>query len=446
MDLLEYQAKQLFREVGIPVLSSQTIDDPRQLKKLQIPYPIVLKSQVRAGGRGRAGGIRFVENTIDAIAAARKIFNLPIVGEYPQVLLAEARYNAEKEFFLAVVLDYELKLPVLLGSRQGGMDVEALFKNLHKVVIEEEFSPFYARRLAIEMGLENELIRSTSAIIEKMYYLFLDSDLDLIEINPLGVNATGELMALDGKITINDYALARHPDLNALTKLSHPSRVDKSSLTFSKGGTINILDRLATDEIIPIENEAKIKAKPRKVDWGDEKGKIGIICNSFDLALTTWDLIYQEKGKPACLYLIGEEENETLLDSSCLVEQLEIALSETIELEKLKTISIDILAAPEISTIVAKAIANFLQPPEDLEKLGHNGEERELIPTGTRSIASRHSSGNFDRRAIEPINLVVRLVGGEIQSIQKQLSSFPIYWTDKLEEAVAQTIALSKSK
>jgi succinyl-CoA synthetase beta subunit len=444
MDLLEYQAKQLFREVGIPVLSSQTIDDPRQLKQLQIPYPIVLKSQVRAGGRGRAGGIRFVENTIDAIAAARKIFNLPIVGEYPQVLLAEARYDAQKEFFLAVVLDYELKLPVLLGSSQGGMNVEALLQSLHKVVIEEEFSPFYARRLAIAMGLEGDLIQSTSAIIEKMYYLFLDSDLDLIEINPLGVSAKGELMALDGKITINDYALTRHPDLNALTKLLYPSRGDRSSLAFVRGGTINISNRLATDEIISTENEPTIKTKPQKLDWGDEKGKIGIICNSFDLALATWDLIYQEKGKPACLYLIEEEEYETLSDSTYLIEQLEIALSEIIELEKLKTISINILVAPEISTIVAEAIANFLQPPD--ENLSHNSEERELIPTGTRSRVSRQSAGVVDRISIEPINIVVRLVSGEIESIQKKLSSFPIYWTDKLEESVTQTIALSKSK
>jgi succinyl-CoA synthetase beta subunit len=92
MDLLEYQAKELFREVGIPVLPSQRIDRPTDLKALRIPYPVVLKSQVSVGNRGKAGGIRFVENTIDAIAAARTIFNLPISGEYPQVLLAEANY------------------------------------------------------------------------------------------------------------------------------------------------------------------------------------------------------------------------------------------------------------------------------------------------------------------------------------------------------------------
>ena len=165
MDLLEYQAKELFREVGIPVLPSQRIDDPRELKRLDIPYPVVLKSQVRVGGRGRAGGIRFVENTINAIAAARTIFNLPIVGEYPQVLLAEARYDAEEEFFLAVVLDYKQQRPVLLGSLQGGINVEVLLEQMQKVVVEDEFSPFYARHLATQNGTPRAHLLGLSALL-----------------------------------------------------------------------------------------------------------------------------------------------------------------------------------------------------------------------------------------------------------------------------------------
>ena len=218
MDLLEYQAKKLFRQVGIPILPSQTIKDPRQIKQLQIPYPVVLKSQVRAGGRGKAGGIRFVANTIDAIAAARTVFNLSILGEYPEVILAEARYDAHKELFLAIALDYQLKRPVLLGSSAGGMDVKLLLKNLQQVVIETEFSPFYARRLASRMNLSGNLLLSVSKIIEKMYSLFQAKDLELVEINPLGVNSEGKLMALDGKMTINQHALSRHPEIVTLSK------------------------------------------------------------------------------------------------------------------------------------------------------------------------------------------------------------------------------------
>ena len=158
MELLEYQAKELFKMVGIPILPSQTIKDSRKIKQLQIPYPVVLKSQVRSGGRGKAGGVRFAANTIDAIAAARIIFNLSILNEYPEFILAEAHYNAEREFLLAIVLDYDLQRPVLLGSALGGMNVDSLLANLQQVVVESEFSLFYARRLVANMGLSGQLI------------------------------------------------------------------------------------------------------------------------------------------------------------------------------------------------------------------------------------------------------------------------------------------------
>jgi succinyl-CoA synthetase beta subunit len=212
MDLLEYQAKELFRHIGIPVLPAQRIDHTSDLKALKIPYPVVLKSQVPTGGRGKAGGIKFVENTIDAIAAGQAIFDLAIRGAYPEVLLAEARYNAEQEFYLAVALDYTRRCPVLWGSPQGGIDSEAVKAQMEQVVVEGEFSPFYARRLAVKMGLQGQLIASVSKIVEAMYQLFIQKDLDLVEINPLGVSPSGELMALDGKVVVNDAALGRHPD------------------------------------------------------------------------------------------------------------------------------------------------------------------------------------------------------------------------------------------
>jgi succinyl-CoA synthetase beta subunit len=213
MDLLEYQAKELFRKVGIPVLPSQRIDRPTDLKALRIPYPVVLKSQVSVGNRGKAGGIRFVENTIDAIAAARTIFNLPILGEYPKVLLAEAKYNTSREFYLAIVIDRLACRPVLLGSCDGGMNINAILDRIQQVVVYDEFSPFYARRLALKMGLQGDLMLAVSEIVEKMYDLMGSQDLDLVEINPLGVDRNGAVMALDGKISVNHYAVGRHPNL-----------------------------------------------------------------------------------------------------------------------------------------------------------------------------------------------------------------------------------------
>jgi succinyl-CoA synthetase beta subunit len=242
MDLLEYQAKELFRDVGIPVLPSQRIDRPTDLKALRIPYPIVLKSQVSVGNRGKAGGIRFVENTIDAIAAARTIFNLPILGEYPKVLLAEAKYNTSQEFYLAIVIDRLACRPVLLGSTDGGMNINAILNQIQQVVVYEEFSSFYARRLALKMGLQGDLMLAVSEIIEKMYILMRAQDLDLVEINPLGIDRNGAVMALDGKISVNHHAVGRHPHLQSWQVVDVArNRLGTLSPLFTSVGNISIL-------------------------------------------------------------------------------------------------------------------------------------------------------------------------------------------------------------
>ncbi len=275
MDLLEYQAKLLFREAGIPVLPSQRIDRPEDLKGLKVPYPVVLKSQVRTGGRGKAGGIKFVENTIDAVAAAQTIFGLPINGQYPDVLLAEARFNTQREFYLAVMLDRQARRPVLLGSQAGGIEIESAPEQIRQVVVEDEFSPFYARRLALRMGLARETIQPVSLILEKMYRLFIDNDLDLIEINPLGVSETGQTMALDGKVSVNDDALQRHPDLLSLQPVPQPGNR---------------------------EDEARAVGL-NLIDLGG--GEVGILCNGAGLTMATMDLVNLEGGKPANFLDVG---------------------------------------------------------------------------------------------------------------------------------------------
>ena len=406
MDLLEYQAKELFSKVGIPILPSQPIADTRQIKKLQIPYPVVLKSQVHTGGRGKAGGIRFVENTIDAIAAAQYIFNLPILGEYPNVILAEARYNAREEFFLAVVLDYQLKLPVLLGSAKGGTEVDPLLENMQKVVVEEEFSPFYARRLVTKMGLRGKLIQSVSTIVEKMYRLFVEKDLDIIEINPLGVGADSEVMALDGKITINDHALVRHPDLYSLYKENKNFSQDSQSLP-------------------PLPS-------PQWLDCQDESGNIGILSNSLGLALVTWDLIARDGGNPKCCLLIDRATKSELLPHYYIARGLNLALEKLIEVRDLKVVIVNILANEEITESATSAIADYLEllqkkaAAKTLSTDEESEQETHLIP------------------ATPPLQWVIRIVGGQTDLPQAILTEMPVRWIEDLEEAIGATISLAK--
>ncbi len=403
MELLEYQAKELFRMVGIPILPSQTIKDSRKIKQLQIPYPVVLKSQVRSGGRGKAGGVKFVANTIDAIAAARTIFNLSILGEYPEVILAEAHYNAEREFFLGIVLDYELKCPVLLGSAYGGMNVNALLTNLQQVVVDTEFSLFHARRLAASMGLSGKLICSVSEIVAKMYRLFQEKDLDLIEINPLGVNTQGELMALDGKITINNYALSRQPIIETLN-LSK----------YQKQDNLN-------------------QAGWYWLDWHNRAGKIATICNSFDLSLLTWDLLSQNRTNPACGVVIDDNFAERESGKSLYLARLQQILTELMSMEKLKVILINILDTKAISNEIIQAVLELnLSVPSEESDQNINISSHDKIDNSQVNELSQ-SKPKFVLRLLTEENPV------DLETDES------IYLSNDLEDSIDKAIALVKS-
>ncbi|MBD2080342.1 succinate--CoA ligase subunit beta [Leptolyngbya sp. FACHB-17] len=393
MDLLEYQAKDLFREVGIPVLPSQCIERPTDLKALKIPYPIALKSQVYVGERGRVGGVRFVSNTIDAIAAAYSIFNLPIMGEYPKVLLAEAKYEAQQELYLAVVLNQSIRRPVILGSTKGGIDVQTAIDEMQHVIIDQEFSSFYARRLALKMGLQGNLINAFSEIVERLYRLFIDKDLDLVEINPLGVSATGELMALDGKITVNDAALGRHPALAAL---------DPRPRKFG-------IDRL-----------------PESLTTIDPEGQIAILCNGAALTMTTMDMIAQAGGKLLHYVNIGSDTHHNWQPET-LCDRLEQGLSLLSRNKQVKAILINMVSGTVKSDQVATAIVRFLRPPAPTRALSNKEDLR------------------ISRGAPSP-KLVVRLLGTNLTEAKEQLSVTPAILIDDLDSAIAQLIALAKKR
>ena len=355
MDLLEYQAKELFRSVGIPVLVSQRIERIQDLKQLTIPYPVVLKSQVYIGGRGRLGGIRFVDNTIDAIAAAQMLFQLPLMGEIPTSLLVEAKFPTAQEFYLAVTLNRSLRRLVLLGSMKGGSQVRSAIEATHQVVVEGEFSAFYARRLTLDMGLSGALMTTVSAVVEKMYYLLVEKDLDLVEINPLGVGPTGNVMALDGKISVNDGALGRHPDLAELSPIPLLD-LDYPLLT--------VQPTMHTD------------------------GVVGIICNGSGLTMATMDGFYDSGGKPKVFLNLGSETNhqwqtETLCDR--LVQGL-VAMAQQ----------------PGIQVILVNLVSGVV-PGESIAKALLRGTAA-ITETGSAALSSpqvicRWAGPDYDRAA-----------------------------------------------
>lgn len=411
MDLLEYQAKSLFRQMAIPILPSQRIDNLADLKGLKIPYPVVLKSQVRAGGRGRAGGIKFVENTIDAVAAAQTIFNLPIEDEYPQVLLAEAKYNADQELYLAVLLDPVARRPVLLGSRQGGMDVEGSIEQMQQVAVDQEFSPFYARRLTLKMGLQGDLIQSVSTIVEKMYRLFVEKDLDLVEINPLGISPRGEVMALDGKVTANDDALGRHPDLAALSEQRQSSGLARERRSPHAPG-----DRLNSNSKVQHSPRPEFDPKSQSPISNSESlqligldGNIGILCNGVGLTMATLDAVTHQGGKPANFVNMGSLEHYEA--ANALRDCAELGLELVAQDKNVKVILVNILGSASKSEEIIAAVAGYLE---------------------RKARANRH------------IQVVLRLVEIDADAVKKRLGQLPVQLASTLDEAAATSVSSAK--
>jgi succinyl-CoA synthetase beta subunit len=395
MDLLEYQVKEWFRQIGIPVLPSQRIDHPTDLKRLKIRYPVVLKSQVYAGERIHAGGVRIVETTIDAIAAAQTIFNLPIWGELPEVLLAETRFDSKQEFYLAVVLDTAVCRPVLLGCKEADIDWESAGEKMQYVVVEQEFSPFYARRLALKMGLQGALMQSVSNIVEKMYELFIEKDLDLVEINPLAVNAAEEVMALNGKVSINERAIGRHPEIGEIAAKNRHS-----------------------------SNQSNGKLK----DWNGEEtnGKIGILGNGTGSVMATFDLVVSTGGNPGqSMNLRHGFLSDTSPTTFCdrLAKGLDILAAD----HSIQVILINLLGSIPKPEAAAEVITKFIQD-----------HSQENLPS--------YNDRNYPEYDIP--RLVIRLAGSELNAAKDLLATLEnqgeLILVEDLDEAVAQAVRLTK--
>lgn len=404
MDLLEYQVKEWLGQIGIPVLPSQRIDHPTDLKRLKIPYPVVLKSQVYGGGRQKAGGVRFVETTIDAIAAAQNIFNLPIMGELPEVLLAEAKYEAEQELYLAVVIDTAVCRPILLGCQEANIDWDLSSEKMQHVVVEQEFSPFYARQLALKMGLEGALIQHVSKVIEKMYQLFIEKDLDLLEINPLGINPEGHVMALNGSVRVNERSIARHPDIALMAS--------KMANRYNSNGSGSLSDW----------------------DKVELHGKIGILGNGAGSVLATMDLVNNMGGKPGvCLNL--RHASPIDISPTTFRSRLETALRLIGADRSIQVILINLLGSIPQATEIAQVITDFVQ---------HKNNE-------LKSDNSRGNSGKHRREHNLP-RLVIRLAGSEFDSAKQELTALksenddiPILVVENLDEAVTQAVSFARN-
>jgi succinyl-CoA synthetase beta subunit len=276
VDLLEYQGKQLFARHGVPVPAGRpaaTVDEAVTAADA-VGYPCVVKAQVQIGGRGKLGGIKVAAGREEVREHAGQILGMDIRGLRVHEVWIEEASQIEAEYYASIVFDRSAKAPLILFSTRGGVDIEQVAEEDPGAIASLHVDPllgiqqFHGRRLAFEAGIDADLVRPLTALLEKLYEAFVGEDAMLIEVNPLIVTPERELRALDAKVTLDGNALFRHPD-NA--GLRNPSAED------------------------PQEQ----MAKERGLTYVKLDGDIGILGNGAGLVMSTLDVVAQAGGRPA---------------------------------------------------------------------------------------------------------------------------------------------------
>lgn len=283
MKLHEYQARELLARYNIPVTGGGVASTPAEARVIatEIGGPVVVKAQVFVGGRGKAGGVKLANTPEEAEAVAGQILGMQIKGlTVEKVLVAEA-ITYEKEIYLSAILDRATKRVVMIASAEGGVEIEEVAKTNPDAIIKLPAHPqlglldYQARELAFAIGLtDSKQARQFAQIAAGLYQVFVETDASLAEINPLVIRADGRLQALDSKILLDDSALFRHADLEALRDPSD-------------------------------EPEAERQAREAGITFIKLDGSIGCMVNGAGLAMATMDVVKIYGGEPANFLDIG---------------------------------------------------------------------------------------------------------------------------------------------
>ena len=266
MDLYEYQARDLFEKYQVPVLQGLIATTPEQAQKAaeQIGGTVVVKAQVKTGGRGKAGGVKVAHSPEEAKQAAEKILGLDIKGHIVKTVMIAQGAKIAKEFYFSVLLDRSNRTFLALCSVEGGMDIEQLAEErpeaLAKVPIDAVKGIDLAKATEIAKlgGFDDELAAKVAPVFVKLYEVFKKEDTTLVEVNPLVLSEDGEIIALDGKVTFDDNAEFRHER-----------------------------EELQRDELDPLET----KAKQMDLNYVKLDGEVGIIGNGAGLVMSTLDVV-----------------------------------------------------------------------------------------------------------------------------------------------------------
>jgi succinyl-CoA synthetase beta subunit len=268
VDLYEYQARDLFEHYGVPVLAGVVADTPEEARAAaeRLAGTVVVKAQVKTGGRGKAGGVKVAHSPDEAEAAARAILGLDIKGHVVKRLMVAAGARIEREFYVSILLDRANRSYLSLASYEGGMEIEELAATRPDALARVEVDPIEgvtldkAREIARAARFPDDLLDDVAPVIERLWHVYRDEDATLVEVNPLVRTESGEIIALDGKITLDDNAAFRHPEHEALADAG---------------------------DVDPLE----AKAKEHDLNYVKLDGQVGVIGNGAGLVMSTLDVV-----------------------------------------------------------------------------------------------------------------------------------------------------------
>ena len=383
MNLHEFQGKELFAQYGLPVSNSKVIYEAEDAHKACRDIggsKWVVKAQVHAGGRGKAGGVELVDTPEDAISFAKKWLGKRLVtyqtdekGQLVNSVLIEECTDIAEELYLSAVVDRDSQRVVFIGSSEGGVNIEEVAKNSPEKIIYESIDPlcgaqgFQARKIAKVLKLNNEQTKQFTPMLKNLMKLFVEKDLNLLEINPLVITSGGLLHCLDAKINIDSNAIYRQPEI---AKMHDPSQED------------------------PRESEA---AK-NDLSYVSLDGNIGCMVNGAGLAMGTMDTIKYFGGNPANFLDVG---------GTATQERVSKAFKIILDDPEVKVVLVNIFGGIVRCDLIAEGVLAAIeevgvQIPVVVRLEGNNADlGSEILSKANIKIESINNLGNAAKKAVE---------------------------------------------
>ena len=376
MDLYEYQGKELLRQFDIETLEGKVAASPEEARAAaeQLGGPVAIKAQVLTGGRGKAGGIKVVEEPEDAEEAAKQILGMEIGDHTVRQVLVEAGADIASEMYLSILVDRAEKKPLILFSTEGGVDIEEVAEtnpdSIVRIYVDPLLGllPYQVRELVFDAGLEGDVAKGVGQVLNNLYKAFTESDASLVEINPLVATEDGRVLALDAKVTIDNSSLFRHSDIGEMHD-------------------------------VEAADPGEQRAQEAGLQYVKLNGDVGILGNGAGLVMSTLDVVAQAGGDPANFLDVGGG-----ADAEKISEALDIVASN----QQVKSVLFNIFGGITRGDEVARGLLSALEDSDiDLPIVvrldGTNAEEgREILAENTpENVHTEETMLDAARKAVE---------------------------------------------